>query len=522
MAIGLLLLGVLVQRASKLIFPAACLWLAGCALLPWLQYALGLGVYAGDALLSSFYVLGFSGAIFAGHACTRPKAEPFESGYVQAWMHMLWISAALSAAIGLLQWLSLTGPLHIFSLHTEPGERVIANLGQPNQLGTLLLMGIAALGYLFERRAIGRSGLLTGVGLLTVVLTLTESRTALLGATAIAAFLIIKGRTAKLRLTLGMVFSWWLIFLASVAALPVLNEVLLLTGGRVDSIFDSSSRWVLWKQIGHAIAEAPWFGYGWNQTPLAQVAGAIAHPGSEPISNAHNLALDLIVWTGLPLGVMLTGLCVYWLVNRLWRAQQSDAIYALACILPVAIHSMLEFPYAYAYFLLSIGFLIGIVEASICTDRLVKINSRWGWFALNLSSLIGGYLSYEYILIEEDYRIVRFENLRIGTTPLVYERPNIWMNSHLGALLKVTRLQATPAMTADQLKELRQVTLRFANRPLAFRYALALGLNNDPAGAKHQMQLIRGIYGENFYRFAQGQLRRSAETYPELTKALSP
>jgi hypothetical protein len=183
---------------------------------------------------------------------------------------------------------------------------------------------------------------------------------------------------------------------------------------------------------------------------------------------------------------------------------------------------MLEFPYAYAYFLLSIGFLIGIVEASICTDKLVKINSRWGWAVLTMSTLIGSYISYEYFLIEEDYRMVRFENLRIGTTPLVYGRPNVWMNSHLGALLKVTRMQATPAMTADQLKELRQVALRFANRPLAFRYVLALGLNGDPAGAKHQMQLIRGIYGENFYRFAQGQLRRSAETYPELTKALSP
>ena len=499
------------------------------AAIPWLQYFVGLIFYAGDAFICSFYAAGFALAVILGFV--RHQQHILIRGQKTAWLlpaQVLISAAGISTLLAFLQWLSLTGSLSTYLAITDVGDRAMANLGQPNQLGTLLLMGLVALVLLFELFKIGPLVLSVGAACFTWAIVLTESRTAILSAFTMSCFLMYKlhqGRTAlqPLRLQAKFIALWWFFFIFAWRLLPIVNEALLMHDSRGIKLLDNNARTTIWLQTFYAIAESPWFGYGWNQTSVAQAAGAVHYLGDQAFGNAHNIILDVMAWMGLPLGLLITVAFSYWLLTRLKAVRDAGATYAAVMLLPFLVHSLLEYPFAYAYFLLTAGLLIGIVEAAYSPTSVVHISRRVSSTALILLTVLGGYAAYEYVLIEEDYRVARFENLRVGRTEADYVRPDILIHTQLRDLLAALRQPAVRDMDKAQLNRLRKVSLRFAIRPLVFRHALALGLNNQPAAAAHQMLVFRGMFGEDAYQHFKSELRSlQAEKYPELANVSLP
>ena len=495
--------------------------------IPWAQYIAGLVFYAGDAFMSSFYGLGFAVAITLGYAHSMQPDRA--SGVV--WLlpaHALLGAALTSGLLAVLQWLSLTDSLATFVTTTDIGDRAMANLGQPNQLGTLLLMGLVALVLFFELFKTSHLLLIVGSSFLTWAMVLTESRSAMLSALVMAGFLLYKIRARSLlgtplRLQSLPTLLWLVLFGLAVASLPWVNSALLLASDRDIALFENNGRVAIWLQTLYAICESPWFGYGWNQTSVAQAAGALHSPGELAFTNAHNIVLDLLAWVGLPLGLLVTAGFTYWLYARVKAVQSTQAIYAMAMLLPVLVHSLLEFPFAYAYFLLTAGLLIGIVEADCVTTGTYGISRRLAGFVLAVLTGIGGYSAYEYLLIEEDYRVARFENLKVGTTPADYRLPPILLHTQLAGLMTALRQPAVRNMDRMQMERLCKTSLRFGLRPLVFRYAVALGLNGEPAAAGQQMQVFRGMFGERAYQRFKAEIRTlQAEKYPELAAVKLP
>lgn len=518
-AVCVLLISCLLNQGLEILIPRITAWIIFTGALIWLQYAIGTIFFAGDALLSSFYLSGFLFAIVFGSGLMQGGM----AGSSRDWLwliHATWFAALISAAIGLAQWLNVQDRLGIYAWQTAPGARAAGNLGQSNQLATFLLMGIASLVSVHEKRGISKVVLTFAVAFMTFVLALTQSRAGMVSAGVAGAFLLWKQNSIMLRLPRAAVWWWLACFMAATLGLPSLSQILMLGDVRSLTATESvSERWLIWKQVSYAIAQAPWFGYGWNQTPTANAVGASAFPGSTTYTNAHNIVLDLMVWCGIPLGLLLTGLMAYWGFSRMRAVKQPQAILAMAALLPIAVHSLLEFPFAYAYFLISAGFFVGIVEASHVPSRSVAIKTRWLWAVLGIWAGLGGYMAYEYLQIEEDFRIVRFENLRVGATPASYEAPHVWMLSHMAAMLKAARQVPKPDMPRADLENLRKVSDRFAYGAIRFKYAQALGLNGDPAGATRQMQIIHGMYGDFFYKACKDELARlTVDKYPQLAQ----
>lgn len=503
--------------------PRASIWIALTALVPWLQYATGISLFAGDALMSSLYLSGLLGAVFVGYSLSLAQASQPERGVV-ALMHCLWIAAMASAAIGIAQWFNVQGPLSMYVVQADLGDRAMGNLGQANQLATLLLMGMVAYAYVFEQQIIGRFTFFAGIAFLGLALIMSQSRAGMLSVMVLALYMIWKNKTVKLRVTSKAITLGASFFFMGTFLLPHLSKVLLMVPVR--SLGESgpvSERWQMWQQVAYAVFQSPWVGYGWNQTPTAHAAGAIAFPGSVTYTNAHNFVMDMLAWNGLPLGLLLTGAIAYWFFTRIRSSVRTEAVYAMACLLPVAVHSMLEYPFAYAYFLIACGFMVGIVEAWQLPAKTISLNSRVAWCFLAIGVSIGSYLTYEYFLIEEDFRVVRFENLRIGVTPQAYEVPNVWMVSHLAAMLKAGRQVAQPNMSKAEIENLRKASERFAFGALRFRYAQALALNGDAPEASHQMAIIRGMYGDFYYASCKTEMRRlQNEKYPQFSGVLTP
>lgn len=512
-----LVASVLLYRCQSVELPRVSFWIILSVAVSWAQYATGITSFAGDSLMTSLYLLGLLCAISVGYSFCRPNSGQAERGPLGL-MHCLWIAAIVSGAIGLAQWFGVQEPLAMYVVQADLGDRAMGNLGQANQLATLLLMGMAAYAFVFERGVIGRLVFFVGIGFLTLVLVLSQSRAGMLSVVVIVIFACLKVNTFKSRISPKMVIFWLLSFVLGTLLLPYFNEVLL--NASVRSIADAgpvSERWRMWQQVMYAVFQSPWVGYGWNNTPSAHAAGAVAFPGSGNFTYAHNFIVDLLAWNGLILGLLLAGAIVYWFVTRIVASKRIDTIYAMACLLPVAVHSMLEYPFAYAYFLIAAGFMVGIVEAGLPPTKTLRVPSRIGWGVLVFCASVTSYITYEYLLIEEDFRVVRFENLRVGVTPSDYEVPRLWMLSHMAAMLKAGRQTAKPDMSKVDIDRLRKVADRFSYGAVRLRYAQALALNGDAREANQQMAIIRGMYGAGYYAACKEEIRRlQTEKYPQL------
>jgi hypothetical protein len=510
-AIAMLMMVSYTFGASPLRWPVIAFWIFGAGLIPWAQYAVGISPFAGDALMSSCYVAGLGMAVILGYNIAQEKNG--QGGL--AVMHMFWIAALASAMLGLIQWLKLEEYLGIFVVETDLGEPAMGNLAQPNQLGTLLLMGVVAYAYIYERYVIGIAAFALGIGVLTAVLVLTHSRAGMLGVVAISVFLLIKNASAGSRFSAAPIIAWLVLFGLITVASPYVDHALLIDVEK-EPLFAANGRVEIWTQIVEGIRQSPWVGYGWNQTFSAFAEGAIRYPGTLIATFAHNVLLDVIAWNGWPIGVILIVLGGYWFLTRLIWVKGALGTYAIAALLPFTIHSMVEYPFAYSYFLLASGVLIGVVEASLDRPKEVFVHRGWLSAVLALWIIIGVGIALDYMFLEEDVRVTRFENLRVGVTDPAYEIPEIRLLTHMAAAQRATRLRPVPNMTAQQLNDMRLAVQRFPNGGLTLRYALAQGLNGDPAGAKRTMAILRGVYGPVYFSNARVVWSEYVEKYVAL------
>lgn len=139
------------------------------------------------------------------------------------------------------------------------------------------------------------------------------------------------------------------------------------------------------------------------------------------------------------------------------------------------------------------------------------------WSGLLLS------LGREYLLGEEDFKVNRFENRRLGNTPLEYEIPDLQLLSQLGEAAKAMRYRAQPNMSTEELETLKVVSLRYTWAPMHFRTALALAINNRPREAEAQMRVLKSLFRADIYNEGKENfLKLKAEKYPQLEAVVLP
>ena len=519
--LSLLVSAQLLGPNNKRAFPKIGIAVLMVALVPPIQWITGISFFVGDAVMSSLYLIGLAMALAVGYSW--PNSQGLPERHIQTLMLVLSIGAILSAAVGWVQWFSVEQIGGTLVVPSSTG-RAIGNLAQPNQLATLLLMGLAAYVYLHKHRVVSGSTFAVGVIFMSVALAMTQSRTGWLSALMMVIFWVWKGRQSASRLHAWLAVLWLGITFLLARSLPEISNVLLITSEALPRSIDSSgSRWGIWQQVSNAIGQSPWVGYGWNQTFTAQTAGAPAHASDQNYIFAHNLFLDLLAWNGIPAGIALVAGLVWWFFTRMATSRNTDSVAAMTVLLPFAVHSLLEFPFAYAYFLFPAGLLIGIVEASVTGSAQLKVVKPLLTAIFGVWILASAWVVLEYIAIEEDYRIVRFENLRIGTTPTSYALPDIRILTQMRAMLIAARIEVQPGMSPEQIELMRKAAMRFPYGLLAYKYALALALNGDAAAASRQMSLIRDIFGERYYTDSKASFRKLAkDKYPELDAVVTP
>lgn len=399
----------------------------------------------------------------------------------------------------------------------------MGNMGQPNQLATLLIMGIVSLAWAFACGHVRWLLCAAIIGFLTLVLALTQSRAGMLGAVTMSLFLAWKARITPSTIP-PRYFLFWLVGYGLLLLLvPTIYDLLHMGLGRsIGSMFTTYDRFAIWGQVLAAIVQSPWLGYGWSQTPAAQAVGSVVLPASMLFTFSHNIVLDMLLWNGIPMGLVIAGLCAWWVLSRLRSTTQTHAVYAMAALLPVLVHSLVEYPFAYAYFLLAAGLMVGVVEAGHFRAPVTALARKWVAGGVLVWFCVGGVVVYEYFQVEADYRLARLVNQGLERAPPDFEPPPIRLLTQLQALLAATRVHPAPNLPQSELENMRLVLRRFHNREVHLNYILALGLNDNTAEAIRQLAILRAMYGQRSFRVAQFVLRNWQKTFPELAGVQLP
>ncbi len=526
-ATALAILAISWRSTSKLQIPMAVWGIISIVLIPSIQYASGKIHYFGDVLVSAVYILTLSAAWLWGY------------NWAQSIQRLEWIGAiALGVTIAglvvcfqlMAQWIQVDDALPGWVLHHIPKSRPRANIGQPNQAATTLLMACVACEILRQRKDLSNCVFLLTSLLLTLGIILTQSRTALLSALLIVSIcgLFALQQGAKIRRqVLTVLFLWLVILIGGAYYFPQLQwegaEAATVAQSDINAV---GSRPILWLQLWIAIAERPWTGWGWLQVAEAQQFGAKTVSGIEQIAYSHNILLDSIIYSGLFGTLAVIAIAAIWFKKRLHIfARYQEYRTVMLMLIPFGVHACLEFPHAYAYFLVVTGVAFGAIDYSAGVMVNVRVTTIKPWFARVFAfawSVLLLALAVEYLRAEEDFRINRFENARIGETAVDYVPPKLHLLTQLNDLLYAMRLRAKSGMPTEDLAVLERISLRYTWANLHYRTALAYGLNGYPERAEANLMVIKSLFPGGVYLDVMTGWKYLSQEYPELNKVRLP
>ncbi|MFT7775945.1 Wzy polymerase domain-containing protein [Roseateles sp.] len=242
--------------------------------------------------------------------------------------------------------------------------RAVGNLRQPNHLASLMMWASVAAVFVTERR--GWRWLLAPL-LFACVFTvvLSASRTGFIGIAMLAVWGLVDGRLSRsarlalLATPLMLGVSWWLMAQWSAEGHAFG------AASRLSEGAGSPSRLAILRDAWALTLANPLLGVGWGEF---NVAWSLTPFPDRPVAffdHTHNLPSQLAVELGLPWAGAVLAL-LGWALWKAWRGAAragEDAPLrraALMIVLTISLHSLLEYPLWYAYFLLPACFALGL------------------------------------------------------------------------------------------------------------------------------------------------------------------
>lgn len=485
----LLAFGCLGRGAQAVRVPREALIILALALVPWVQHAFGLIQFTGTAWLFSLYVCALSLAWCVGAACFDAR-DPFAG---KAFLTVVLISAVTTAGINLYQALGEQW-LGMWVVSVASGDRSGGNLAQPNHAALLIVVGLLAAVHAFERRTVGAVTLTSIVVLLSLGLAATQSRAA-----GVALLWVLFASFWGRRRGGGRFSSWG--WVAVVVATFVLGAIF---PGLIATIVDPSSsldrpsfspervavgyRPLHWQILSDAVMERPWLGYGAGEVSVAHTLVGLQHtPVMEWLSYSHNILLDLVVWFGVPIGGAVVLMVLMWFARRCWQVRSTSQWTLAAGIGCFAVFALLEYPHAYAYFVLPCGVAAGLLGPRGVGAHVPAWGALMGAFGISVMLVV---TAADYLQVETDFREFRMQQARIGGGEADAQSPRLTVLDQLETMLRAARLRPATGMEAHELDRIKEVATRYLYGAVLSNAALAFGLNDRVEDASLMLRII--------------------------------
>lgn len=394
--------------------------------------------------------------------------------------------AMLSAAIATVQ---LSGWFPAGWVVRIDGTRLYGNLAQPNHFANHVFLGLTSLGYLALTRRISPWFAVPCALPMLLVLAFAGSRSVWLYfavAIALAAWFGWRGNDARMRrlavaavLALVVCVVLSLPWVSAGGEAPAVPETALARMQPADGAF--GIRLHLWQAALEMFRGSPLTGvgfgqYAWQHFLFADRLPAVASAGLT--DNAHNLFLHLMAELGL-IGLLIVVAGVFWWLRRQdWRSPAHERWWLGTVLSVLAVHSLLEYPLWYAYFLAVFALLAGAAAGG-----------AWQLPAGGRVLIRGAAVAAAWLVLIQigwDYR--RVESL--AGRPAAEVQQDI-ADLHRGSLLAhvvelgiVTAMPLDAERSRDKLMLSGRVLRWIPAGDLAFRHSILLALGGDVVSAK--------------------------------------
>jgi O-antigen ligase len=337
-----------------------------------LQLSLGKVAYFDQALLYMLYLL-FASLLMILGARLR-VCLGIEKLSITLALSLL-IGAELSAMIGALQHYQWHTPLDAVILMQQQSSGLYGNLAQPNHFADYIALGMVSLGLLFQQCKLNPVYVILLSVPLLFAMALSGSRSTWL---YLLLMVILAWWSARRDVALRPLLRYSVLLLAGFGLMHLVVQLSFMTGA--DSGTTSvqrmlayngggdtggSIRLYLWHEAWLMFMQFPMLGVGFGQfgwhhfemLPLLQADNIRGY-----YNNAHNLVFQLAAETGIAGLLALFASFGIW-IHGLRRVQPSASHWWGYAVLGVlTIHSLLEYPLWYTYFLAVAAVLLGAFD----------------------------------------------------------------------------------------------------------------------------------------------------------------
>lgn len=483
------------------------------------QYLLGLIPSFGQTLLLTLYLLWAALLVMLGHRLRSELGLPW---VVTVLCVFLVIGAELNALAGLIQhyrWHTFLDSV----VTVKNASAVYGNIAQPNHFANYLTLALASIGFLHMRWSLRGWQIALLVLPLLFVLVLSGSRSVWLYLLFMVGISYFWQRRDKSYLPL---LKYAIALLLGFAVMLFVVQIPWLAGvnGKVATMermfADGTSggiRLFLWKESLLILGQFPLLGAGFGQFAFQhfQLGPEMRHVNITGLyNNAHNVVMQLAAETGLAGLLILLGTLGLW-GWQCWREQRTVAhwwCYVLLAVL--GIHSLLEYPLWYAYFIAIVAFTLGLMES-----KAYRLELRWvGRISVGAMLLLGVlslgqlYIGYKKLEVTLSLRPVANDDatyvsrLRDSLVE-VYQYPLL---RPYAELFMTGMIEVGTDHLAEKLT-LNEHAMRFVPiAPVVYRQAWLLALAGRLPEAKIQLQRALWSYPVE-YRAAYNELNQLAQ-----------
>jgi O-antigen ligase len=473
----------------------------GLAVLLALQVALDRVPYAEQAYTAGLFLLWAALMAVLGHVLGRRMALDSIAGAL-AWF--LLVGGLVHALIGLVQHYHFSTPFD-FLIGQKAGTAVYGNLGQPNHYAAYMTLSLASVAYLYGRGHLAGAIASACAAVFLFVLALAGSRSPWLYLVTFIVLALVLHRlrrdAASRRLA---VFACWLLPGLIAAELLVSLPFLAPTEGpatvtSAERLFKVSGgvvpRLEKWSEAWQMFLAAPVLGAGfgqfaWHHFVYQAASGASWAAGL--FNHSHNIVLQLLAETGIAGTLIIVGAVLAWLAGLRRVRFDLEWWWLLALLAVIGIHSLLEYPLWYAYFLGPAALLLGLgaqrslaVRSPGAARAAVAVAMLVG--CVNLAAVIPAYRDFERLVFNAGSRAPQPSSdeafaqalMTLHSEPLL--RPYVELAIAYGVTVDRERL-------GDKLALVTRAMHFVPVEVLVYRQALLLALAGDAAAAREQLE----------------------------------
>lgn len=268
-----------------------------------------------------------------------------------------------------------------------------------------------------------------------------------------------------------------------------------------------SARLQIWYDSLRLFWQSPWLGIGAGEMNIASFLlldypSAMAYKSI--FEHAHNLFLHLLTEMGIGAFLIVLACLAIWIYKFKWRELNPERWWLISLLAILGIHSMLEYPLWYAYFLGIAAILLGAGDEKIITINTSKISSKL------ITRLTHGGLTIVLLLGALNLGTMLIGHMKVENS--IYHSANVDANKQKEELDWVYRytllspyaeLMYAVSMVPDQNDidhqfALNQSAMNF--RPfskIAYQQVLFLKLKGDDLNARKLLKRTLMVYPAN-------------------------